>query len=250
MRPRLRRPSARRRWRELLPPGRPAFLARCVALRPAARRTPPRDALSQRALPARAPEPPRAATLNLRARMCPRPALIAMKLCLAGTVVLETRGSSTARAPPVLTFQSSNTGCFLTSPSWRLELVHDLQKQPRWVSLHRTRSARIPALAHSHPPRRFRFGRSESSSSAWSAVLLNDPLGVLFVYYLILSRFNGYFLHQRCRGDAGGPRRRRRGRGEPAEGSRGAAPRLERWSVGRSRWMAVREPCACPWCLP
>ena len=67
-------------------------------------------------------------------------------------------------------------------PSWRLELVHDLQKQPRWVSLHRTRSTRIPALAHAHPPRRFRSGRSESSSSAWSAVLLNDLFGVLFAY--------------------------------------------------------------------
>ena len=50
-----------------------------------------------------------------------------------GSDVLRTRGSSNARAPYVLTFQSSNTGCFLTSPSWRLELVHDLQNQPRWV---------------------------------------------------------------------------------------------------------------------
>ena len=182
MRPRLRRPSARRSWRELLAPGRPGFFARLAALSPAPRHAPPRDALSQRALSARAPEPPRATTLNLRARMRPRPALTAMKLDLAGTVVLETRGSSTARAPPVLTFWSSNTACFLTSPSWRLELVHDLQKQPRWVSLHRTRSARMPALAHAHQPRRFRSGRSESSSSAWSAEHSNDPFRVKFAF--------------------------------------------------------------------
>ena len=230
---RLRRPSARWRWRELLPRGRPAFLSRCVALRPAARCVPPRDALSQRALPARAPEPPRAATLNLRARMRPRPAPILLILYLAGSDVLRTRGSSNARAPYVLTFQSSNTGCFLTSPSWRLELVHDLQNQPRWVSLHRTRSARIATLAHAHPPRRFRSGRSESSSPAWSAEQLNDPFGVKFASYLILSRFNGYPLHHRCRGRAGGPKRRRRGRGEPAEGSRGGALR----SPPSMRWM-------------
>ena len=169
---------------------------------------------------------------------------------LAGTDVLRMRGSSTARAPYVLTFQSSNTACFLTSPSWRLELVHDLQKQPRWVSLHRTRSARMPALAHAHPPRRFGSGRSEWSSSAWSAEQLNDPFHVKFASYLILSRLGGYHLHQRCRGRAGGPKRRLWGRGETAEGSRGAAPRLERWSVERSRWVAVHEPCACPWCLP
>ena len=169
---RLRRPSARRRWRELLAPGRPAFLARCVALSPATRRAPTRDALSQRALPARAPEPPRAATLNLRARMRPRPAPILLILHLSGTDVARTPKFFDARAPHVPAFWSSNTACFLTSPSWRLELVHDLQKQPRWVSLHRTRSAGTPALAHSHSPRRFRIGRSESSSLAWSAVRL------------------------------------------------------------------------------
>ena len=130
-----------------------------------------------------------------------------------------------ARAAHVPDFQSSNTGCFLTSPSWRLELVHDLQKQPRWVSLHRTRSARMPALAHAHQPRRFRSGRSESSSSAWSAEHSNDPFRVLLASYLILHQLNGYPRHQRCRGNAGGPERRRRGRGEPAEGSRGVAIR-------------------------
>ena len=123
-----------------------------------------------------------------------------------GSDVLRTRGSSNARAPYVLTFQSSNTGCFLTSPSWRLELVHDLQKQPRWVRV---------------------------VLSAWSAEQLNDPFGVKFASYLILSRFNGYPLHHRCRGRAGGPKRRRRGRGEPAEGSRGGALR----SPPSMRWM-------------
>ena len=63
------------------------------ALRPPARCA----RLSQRALPARAPEPPRAATLNLRARMRPRPALTAIKSHLAGSHILGTRGSSTAR---------------------------------------------------------------------------------------------------------------------------------------------------------
>ena len=189
-------------------PGRPGFFARLAALSPASRHAPPRDALSQRALPARAPEPPRATTLNFRARRAPRPCSILLILYLAGTDVARTPKFFDARAPHVPAFWSSNMACFLTSPSWRLELVHDLQKQPRWVSLHRTRSARIPTLAHAHKPRRFRFGRSESSSSAWSAVLLNDPLGVLFVYYLILSRFNGYPLHQWCRGDVGGPGRR------------------------------------------
>ena len=169
---------------------------------------------------------------------------------LAGTDVARTPKFFDARAPSLHHFQSSNTGCFLTSPSWRLELVHDLQKQPRRASLHRTRSARMPALAHAHPPRRFGSGRSEWSSSARSAEQSNDPFRVKFASYLILSRLSGYPLHQRCRGRAGGPKRRLWGRGETAEGSRGAAPRLERWSVERSRWMAVREPCACPWCLP
>ena len=160
------------------------------------------------------------------------------------------RGSSSARAAHIPDFQSSNTGCFLTSPSWRLELVHDLQKQPRRASLHRTRSARMPALAHAHPPRRFRSGRSEWSSSAWSAEQLNDPFRVKFASYLLLSRFSGYPLHQQCRGRARRPKRRLWGRREPAEGSRRAAPRLERWSVERSRWMAVRGPCPCPWRPP
>ena len=104
LRPRLRRPSARRSWRELLAPGRPGFFARLAALSPAPRHSPPRDALSQRALPARAPEPPRAATLNLRARMRPRPAPILLILHLAGTVVAKTRGRSKARAPSLQLF--------------------------------------------------------------------------------------------------------------------------------------------------
>ena len=165
---------------------------------------------------------------------------------LAGSDVPRTRGSSSARAAHVPDFQSSNTGCFLTSPSWRLELAEDPAKHCRRVSPHRTRSGRIPTLANAHPPPPFRSGRSEWSSSAWSAEQSNDPFRVKFAFYLILSRFNGYPLHQRCRGRAGGPKRRLWGRGETAEGSRGAAPRLERWSVERSRWVAVREPCACP----
>ena len=115
----------------------------------------------------------------------------------------------------------------------RLELVDDLAEQLRPVSLHSTRSARILTLAHAHPPPRFRSGRSESSSLACSAVHLNDPFGVLLASYLILHRLNGYPRHQRCRGDAGGPGRRRRGRGEPAEGSRGGALR----SPPSMRWM-------------
>ena len=156
--------------------------------------------------------------------MRPRPAPILLILYLAGTDDLRTPKFCDARAPHVLTFWSSNTGCFLTSPSWRLELADDPAKHCRRVRLHRTRSARIPTLANAHPPPPFRSGRSESSSLACTAVLLNDPCGVLFASYLILPRFNGYPVHQRCRGRAGGPGRRRRVRGEPAEGSRGAAP--------------------------
>ena len=169
---------------------------------------------------------------------------------LAGTDVARTPKFFDARAAHVPAFQSSNTACFLTSPSWRLELVHDLQKQPRRASLHRTRSGRIPTLANAHPPPPFRSGRSEWSSSAWSAEQSNDPFRVKFASYLILLQLNGYPLHQRCRGDAGRPERRRWGRWKPAEGLGGAAPRLGRWSVERSRWMAMRGPCPCPWCPP
>ena len=76
------------------------------------------------------------------------------------------------------------SGCsnYADSQYDRLELIDDPAQSLRLVCLHRTRSTRIPALAHAHPPRRFRSGRSESSSSAWSAVLLNDLFGVLFAY--------------------------------------------------------------------
>ena len=76
------------------------------------------------------------------------------------------------------------SGCsnYADSQYDRLELIDDPAQSPRPVCLHRTHTARIRTLAHAHPPRRFRSGRSESSSSAWSAVLLNDLFGVLFAY--------------------------------------------------------------------
>ena len=97
-----------------------------------------------------------------------------------------------------------------------------------------------------------RSDRSESSSSACSAEHLNVPFGVLFLSYLILSGFNGYPLHQRSRGSARGPDRRRWGRGEPAEGLGSAAsPRTHRWcwvqplyGRARARCVSMRPPAA------